>query len=81
MPTYEYECGSCGHHFEKSQSMSARPLKACPQCGRPVRRLIGAGAGLILKGGGSGGSSCSLEQTGTTCCGRNSRCGSSACDA
>jgi predicted nucleic acid-binding Zn ribbon protein len=52
-----------------------------------VRRLIGAGTGLIIKSGGfhatdhvrSGGSSCSQEQTGTTCCGRNSRCDSPAC--
>jgi len=89
MPTYDYECEGCGHRFEKRQSMSDKPLKSCPKCGRPVRRLIGAGAGLIFKGSGfhatddrrSGGSSCSLEQTGTTCCGRSSRCGSSACDA
>ena len=79
MPTYEYECESCGHRFEKRQSMSDKPLKTCPKCGQPVRRLIGAGAGLIFKGGGSSGSSCSLEQTGTTCCGRSSRCDSPAC--
>jgi putative FmdB family regulatory protein len=80
MPTYEYECGSCGHRFEKFQSMSAKPLKSCPQCGRPVRRLIGTGAGLLLKGGNTGESSCSLEQSGRTCCGRSSRCDSPACD-
>ena len=87
MPTYEYECESCGHRFEKFQSMSAKPLKTCPQCGRPVRRLIGAGAGIISKGNGvhatdygrAGGSSCSLDQAGTTCCGRGSRCDSPAC--
>ncbi len=87
MPTYEYECESCGHRFEKFQSMSAKPLKICPQCGRPVRRLIGASAGLLFKGGGShaadyghsSGSSCSLDRTGATCCGRNSRCDSPAC--
>jgi len=87
MPTYEYQCESCGHHFEKRQSMSDEPLKTCPKCGQPVRRLIGAGAGLIFKGSGfhatdyrrSGRSSCSLEQTGSTCCGRSSRCDSPAC--
>lgn len=79
MPTYEYECGGCGHHFEKFQTMSAKPLKTCPKCGQEVRRLIGPGAGLILKGGGSGGAACSLERTGTTCCGRSSRCETPAC--
>ena len=81
MPTYEYECESCGDRFEKFQSMSDKPLKVCPKCGQPVRRLIGAGAGLIFKGGGSSGSSCSLDRTGVTCCGRNSRCDAPGCGA
>ena len=53
MPTYEYECEGCGHSFERFQSMTARPVRTCPECGeRKVRRLIGAGAGLIFKGSG-----------------------------
>ncbi len=52
MPTYEYECKSCGHKFEKLQSITARPLRKCPRCGARVRRLIGAGAGVIFKGSG-----------------------------
>ncbi|MDB5295946.1 MAG: regulatory protein FmdB family [Phycisphaerales bacterium] len=53
MPTYEYECDACGHKFEKFHSMSAAPIKTCPACGKDtVRRLIGAGAGLIFKGSG-----------------------------
>ncbi|MGD0042530.1 MAG: zinc ribbon domain-containing protein [Isosphaeraceae bacterium] len=33
--------------------MSAAPLKKCPKCGKiGVKRLIGAGAGLIFKGTG-----------------------------
>lgn len=53
MPTYEYECGACQHRFEKFQSITARPIRTCPQCGkRQVRRLIGAGAGVIFKGKG-----------------------------
>lgn len=53
MPTYEYECTDCGHAFEKFQSITARPTKKCPVCGkRKVRRLIGAGAALIFKGSG-----------------------------
>lgn len=52
MPTYEYECKSCGHLFEVSQSMTAKPLKKCPKCLKGVKRLIGAGAGIIFKGSG-----------------------------
>ncbi len=53
MPTYEYECRSCGYRFEKFQSMSAEPLKKCPKCGKnSLYRLIGLGAGIIFKGSG-----------------------------
>ena len=53
MPTYEYECENCGHQFEQFQSITARPLKKCPECGKmKLQRLIGAGAGIIFKGSG-----------------------------
>ena len=53
MPTYEYECDACGHTFEEFQSIKAKPLKVCPECGkRKVRRLIGTGAALLFKGSG-----------------------------
>jgi putative FmdB family regulatory protein len=53
MPTYDYECGNCGHHFEQFQSITARPTRKCPQCGKlRLQRLIGAGAGVIFKGSG-----------------------------
>jgi putative FmdB family regulatory protein len=52
MPTYEYECTSCGHHFERFQSIKAEPVKRCPECRCKVKRLLGAGAGLIFKGSG-----------------------------
>ena len=52
MPTYEYECKSCGHCFEVFQSMSEEPLKTCVKCGKEVRRLIFGGAGVIFKGSG-----------------------------
>ncbi|MGA2914554.1 MAG: zinc ribbon domain-containing protein [Sedimentisphaerales bacterium] len=53
MPTYEYRCAGCGYEFEKFQSMTASALRKCPQCGKlALKRLIGAGAGVIFKGSG-----------------------------
>ena len=53
MPTYEYECLSCGHHYELFQRMSDKPKRKCPKCGRlRARRLIGSGAAIIFKGSG-----------------------------
>ena len=52
MPTYEYECQSCGHRFEKTQPMTAPPLKTCPKCKKKVRRLIGSGSGFLFRGTG-----------------------------
>ena len=53
MPTYEYECKKCKKRFERFQAISALPLKRCPFCNsRRLRRIIGAGAGVIFKGSG-----------------------------
>jgi putative FmdB family regulatory protein len=52
MPTYEYECKSCGYYFDVFQNMSDSPLTSCPQCGKEVRRIINGGSGIIFKGSG-----------------------------
>ena len=52
MPTYEYECEKCEITFERFQNMKDEPVKKCPECDGPVRRLISAGAGVIFKGSG-----------------------------
>jgi putative FmdB family regulatory protein len=53
MPTYEYHCDACEHHFDEFQSITDKPLKKCPQCGKPkLRRVFGAGAAIIFKGSG-----------------------------
>ena len=53
MPTYEYICDNCQYEFEQFQSIKARPIRKCPECGKlSVQRLIGAGAGVIFKGSG-----------------------------
>ena len=53
MPTYEYICDNCKYEFERFQSIKAKPVRKCPECGKlSVQRLIGAGAGIIFKGSG-----------------------------
>lgn len=51
MPIYEYVCETCGR-FEQFQKMSDEPLKTCPKCGAPVRRVIGSSVNIIFKGSG-----------------------------
>ena len=60
MPTYEYQCEKCDHRFDLSQPITDKSLTVCPKelCGMKkwgkgrVKRVIGAGAGLIFKGSG-----------------------------
>ena len=52
MPTYEYECKSCGHSFDAIQSMNDDPLKVCTECGKEIRRVINGGSCVIFKGSG-----------------------------
>ena len=53
MPTYDYECGACGHAFELFQGITAPVKRKCPECGRlKLRRLFGAGAAVMFKGSG-----------------------------
>lgn len=53
MPTYEYRCAACDHELEAFQSMTAKPLKKCPACGKlKLERLISGGAGVLFKGDG-----------------------------
>ena len=52
MPTYEYKCLDCGKRFEVFQKMTDEPLTECDACKGRLKRLIGAGAGIIFKGSG-----------------------------
>ena len=53
MPTYEYLCNSCGHEFERFESITAQPNNACPKCSKKkAERRISGGGGLIFKGSG-----------------------------
>jgi putative FmdB family regulatory protein len=47
MPIYEYVptaggCESCRSGIERLQKLSDPPLAACPECGAPLLRVIGA---------------------------------------
>ncbi len=52
MPTYSYKCGSCGNEFDLFQKITDPPAEKCPNCGGPIKRQIGPGAGIIFKGSG-----------------------------
>jgi len=52
VPTYEYECKSCGYYFEKFESINNSDRVKCPACGGDSKRLISGGVGLIFKGSG-----------------------------
>ncbi len=75
MPTYVYECESCGE-FELQQSIVEPARETCPRCGEPVRRLISGGTGFILRGKGATALDCGHE---TPCCGRETRCDKPPC--
>lgn len=81
MPTYEYECPSCGKRFELFLPMSANAEQPCPTCGGGARRLIGAGAAVLkhgLHGERSSGPAPSCGRA-PTCCGRDARCAAPPC--
>jgi putative FmdB family regulatory protein len=45
---YEYECPECGL-IEVARSMRDEPLRECPECGSPIRRIYRA-PGVVWKG-------------------------------
>lgn len=51
MPTYEYECETCQHRFERKQSFDEEPVATCPKCGGKSRRVIHS-VPVIFKGSG-----------------------------
>jgi putative FmdB family regulatory protein len=51
MPTYTYQCDSCGHQFEAVQRFTDDPLTECPECGASIRRVIQP-VGVVFKGSG-----------------------------
>jgi putative FmdB family regulatory protein len=82
MPTYDYECSDCGHRFERFQNMSDRPVRKCPRCGGKVRRLIGTGGAVLMRGG-QGETRTAPTRCGrdATCCGREVPCDRPPCES
>ncbi len=53
MPTYEYRCNACKKRSEIFHSITEKPKRKCPACGKAkLERLISAGAGFLFKGDG-----------------------------
>ena len=51
MPTYDYQCRSCGHTIEVIHPMSEDGPATCQVCGGELRRILHP-AGIIFKGSG-----------------------------
>jgi putative FmdB family regulatory protein len=51
MPTYEYECTSCGQHIEVYQRFTEDALSTCGVCGGALRKVFHP-AGIVFKGSG-----------------------------
>jgi len=80
MPTYGYECETCGYKFEKFQKMSDPPITKCPKCKGAIRRLMGPGTGVIIKGPGIHASDNIRDNSSHgACCGRAERCEKPPC--
>lgn len=79
MPTYEYECETCGNRIDEFQRMSDPVLAICPQCGGAVRRLVSGGAAIHVKGSPSDSGNTSCDRL-TPCCGRSEPCKTKPCE-
>lgn len=79
MPTYEYECNKCKHKFDAFQSMTAKHLKKCPECGGKVTRLLGTGSGVIFKGTGFYHTDYKTKSSGDSSCKKSKSDGCKGC--
>jgi putative FmdB family regulatory protein len=51
VPTYDYQCRTCGHTIEVIHSMTEEGPSTCERCGGELRRVLFP-AGIIFKGSG-----------------------------
>ena len=40
MPTYEYRCTECGHHYERREGFDAPATQRCPKCRGEAQRIL-----------------------------------------
>jgi putative FmdB family regulatory protein len=52
MPVYEYECGSCGGHFEMTRKFSDPEVTVCELCKASAVRKVLSPIAFVLKGSG-----------------------------
>jgi putative FmdB family regulatory protein len=52
MPIYEYECGKCGHKFDRIEPFDSQSRRKCPVCGGKAERVFPSGVGFVFKGSG-----------------------------
>jgi len=52
MPIYEYECTSCGGHFDVTQKFSDPVLTVCSLCNASSIRKVLSPMAFVLKGSG-----------------------------
>lgn len=52
MPTYTYQCESCGIRFDQYQKFTDEPLTICPECSEIALRKVYLPVGIVFKGKG-----------------------------
>jgi putative FmdB family regulatory protein len=52
MPVYTYRCENCGVQFERQQSYTDKPLKACPECRKKTLKKVISPVRVVFKGSG-----------------------------
>ncbi len=50
MPHYDFVCTKCDKTTEKFYPMNKAPQFIKCKCGRTMKRLLGAGSGILFKG-------------------------------
>ena len=81
MPTYDFVCAACRHRFEYFLNKPDAVPPVCPKCGESVRRMIGSGAGFVMKSSrpthchsDRQDGPCRRETEGVGCCGSKEPC-------
>ena len=72
MPTYDYRCKQCGHHFEMFLGINDTSEIKCPNCEGLAERQLSAEGGFLLKG--KGFYKTDYPKSAGTCCSRGESC-------